>query len=82
MAEGVVEAGEGRRRRLVTVANETGARGGKSELDSIESQEGGGGSVSMGGAEAKRTALGRVSFASVGTGGVGADGIDQFRKAL
>lgn len=74
MAEGVVEAlGDRRRRRRVTVAKESGAGGGKSSAASIESwEEVGGGRVSIGGADAKRTDLGFDV-------GVGAD---QLRKAL
>jgi hypothetical protein len=68
IAEGVVEvvAGGGcRRRRRVTVANETGSRGGKSPAD--WTGDGAGSRVSIGGAETKRTTLGT----DVVAGGVG-----------
>jgi hypothetical protein len=88
MAEGVIVFGDRRRRRRVTVAKDTGARGGNSSADLIESwEEVGGGRVAMGGANSKRTTFGLVvDGAGVGAGlGVGfgaGDGAVQLRKAL
>jgi hypothetical protein len=92
MAEGVVVVvggvvlEEGRRRRRETVANVTGARGGNSVVDGIDSWEGGegegGGRVLIGGAEAKRTVFEVVWGAGGEEAGAVEGGMDHLRKAL